>query len=78
MEMEIPTGTLVRLIEQDIEGQWISYATLKDNIGVVVDNKIESSWVSGHGPFKQEMSLVSWNSGLLKWVYSDNLTTYGL
>jgi hypothetical protein len=78
MDMEIPIGSLVRLMSQDIEDEWVSKVSLGDDVGVVIDYKIDSQWVSGHGPVKYELSLVSWDKGSVRWVYSDRLTTYGL
>lgn len=73
-------GTLVRLIDQDVDTEWISCISIekKDRIGVVIEHKKESSWISGHGPFETELCLVSWNDGSLRWVDITSLTSYGL
>lgn len=78
MEMEIPVGTLVRLMNQNTEDGWVGKIEVQDEVGVVIDHKVDSEWLSGHGPIDHELSLVSWNDGAVKWIYSDRLTTYGL
>ena len=73
-------GELVRLIDQDVDTEWLSCVSIekKDRIGVVIKRKKESNWISGHGPLESELCLVSWDDGSLKWVDITNLTSYGL
>ena len=62
--MHMIKGTLVQLIEQTEEDGWFSTISIdkRDRVGVVVDSKIEKSWLSGHGPLDYEVCLVSWLS----------------
>lgn len=73
-------GTLVRLISQDVDTEWVSCISIekKDRIGVVIEFKKESNWISGHGPLESELCLVSWSDGSIRWVDITNLTSYGL
>ena len=73
-------GTLVRLIEQTEEDGWFSTISIdkRNRVGVVIDEKIEKNWLSGHGPMDYEVCLVSWSDGTVKWVDISNLTSYGL
>jgi len=74
---EIPVGTMVRLITQNLDDEWIENPKIEESVGVVIDHKSDSSWISGHGPANFEMSLVSWDTGTIKWIYNNSLTTYG-
>ena len=72
-------GTLVRYIAQDMDSPWLCSPKIRtDKIGIVVDSKSESSWLSGHGPTIIESVYVQWEDGSIRWCSEDCLTTYGI
>lgn len=68
-------GTLVRLIIQETEDEFfLESPELSETIGIVIDSKLDSQWISGHGPYESQISLVSWSTGRIGWVSEASLT----
>ena len=74
-------GDLVRQIEGHLLGDKFFEPKVKPDytqVGVVIDTRHKSSWLSGYGPIDEWYALVSWSSGNVKWISLDCLTNYGL
>lgn len=74
-------GDLVRQIEGHLLGDTFFEPKVEHDyslIGVVVDTRHETSWLSGHGPLDEWYALVAWSTGTVKWISLDCLTNYGI
>ena len=74
-------GDLVRQIEGALLGDSFFRPDRAEDsslIGIVIDTKHETSWISGHGPIDEWYALVTWSTGSTRWISLDCLTNYGI